>query len=72
MTTETINNTTATIQIQLPKCDLAFLRKLATNMGWTIPRKKRMTGIERAMEDVRQGRVTTYDSVDDFFKEMGI
>ena len=71
-TTQTVDGSVTTIYLELPKCDLAFLRKLAANMGWTIPQKRKMTGIERALEDVKQGRVTTYESVDDFFKEMGI
>lgn len=28
--------------------------------------------IEQAHEDMKQGRLKTYDSVDDFFKEMGL
>ena len=30
------------------------------------------TGYKEAMEDIRLGRVSTYDSVDQFFEEMGI
>ena len=29
-------------------------------------------GFREAMDDVTHGRVTTYDSVDDLFKELGI
>ena len=29
-------------------------------------------GYREAMDDVKNGRVTTYDSVDEFFKEMGL
>lgn len=29
-------------------------------------------GYREAMDDVKHGRVTTYDSVDDLFKELGI
>jgi hypothetical protein len=29
-------------------------------------------GFREAMDDVKHGRVTTYDSVDDLFKELGI
>ncbi len=28
--------------------------------------------IEQALDDARHGRVTTYNSVDEFFKEMGL
>ena len=29
-------------------------------------------GFREAMDDVKHGRVSTYDSVDDLFKELGI
>ena len=29
-------------------------------------------GFREAMDDIQYGRVTTYDSVDDLFKELGI
>ena len=29
-------------------------------------------GFREAMDDIKHGRVTTYDSVDDLFKELGI
>lgn len=29
-------------------------------------------GFREAMEDVRRGRVTLYDSLQDFYKEMGL
>ena len=31
-----------------------------------------MAGIEEAMEDIRHGRVTGYDSADDMFEKLGI
>ena len=68
----TVQNNIMTVPVEIPKCDLAFLRKLAANMGWTLPKRARKSGIEKAMDDVAAGRVTKYDSVDDFFKEMGI
>ncbi len=36
------------------------------------PSRKRKTGIDEALKDVKAGRVTHYDSVEDFFKEMGV
>lgn len=35
-------------------------------------RRKRKTGLDEALEDVKAGRVTHYSSVEDFFKEMGV
>ena len=31
-----------------------------------------MAGIEEAMDDIRHGRVTEYESADDMFEKMGI
>ena len=31
-----------------------------------------MAGIEEAMNDIRHGRVTGYDSADDMFEKLGI
>lgn len=33
---------------------------------------KAVRDIEQALDDVKHGRLKTYDSVDDFFKEMGL
>ena len=32
----------------------------------------RTASFKRAMDDVKHGRVTTYASLDDFYKEMGL
>ena len=34
------------------------------------PARKRKTGLDEALEDVKAGRVTHCESVEDFFKEM--
>lgn len=36
----------------------------------SVPRRKKLTGYERARLDVEQGRVYKYDSLDDFIKEI--
>lgn len=36
----------------------------------TIPRKKRMCGLDRALKDVEEGRVYHADSVEDMFKQI--
>lgn len=36
----------------------------------TVPRRKRLTGYEQARLDVKEGRVCSYDSLDDFIKEI--
>ena len=34
--------------------------------------QKSMSGIEEAMDDIRHGRVTEYESADDMFEKLGI
>ena len=34
--------------------------------------KRVMAGIEEAMDDIRHGRVTEYESADDMFEQLGI
>ena len=34
--------------------------------------KSKKCGLDEALEDVKEGRVSEYASVDDFFKEMGL
>ncbi len=63
-----------TLTITDPK-DVSLIKKLLAKFdGVTLTRKvaKRKTGIEEALDDVAAGRVSHYDSVDDFFKEMGL
>jgi len=36
----------------------------------SLPRRKRLTGYEQARLDVKEGRVLSYDSLDDFIKEI--
>lgn len=55
------------------KLAAAFLRRQSRNMGWQIttirtPRKK--GSLERAIEDVRAGRVYQADSVEDLMAQL--
>ena len=75
----------ATLVLQVPDESLVSKVKQACKMllGVTSvkvqkeakPKKYDITktaGFREAMDDVKHGRVTTYDSVDDLFKELGI
>ena len=35
-----------------------------------LPRRKKLTGYEQARLDVKEGRIYSYDSLDDFIKEI--
>lgn len=66
--------TQMTLTITDPK-DASLIRKLLAKFEGVYiskPSKKRKTGLDEALEDVAAGRVTRYDSVEDFFKEMGL
>ena len=45
-----------TVNVTLPQADLGFLRSFSKKMGWNV-RVKRMSGIEKGLEDIRTGNV---------------
>ncbi len=55
--------------VSLPNSDLSLLKSLSKKMGWTIRRKKK-TGIEKALDDVKAGRVYEAKSVEDLFEQL--
>ena len=56
------------------KSILPSLRKILSKLeGVTICKQKvRKTGIEKALGDVKEGRVITYNSKDELFKDLGL
>lgn len=36
----------------------------------TMPRKKRMCGLDRALKDVEEGRITRWNSVEEMFEAL--
>ena len=65
--------TMRTLQVTLPVADASFLRRQSRNMGWQVstvraPRKK--GSLERAIDDVRAGRVYQADSVEDLMAQL--
>ncbi len=66
------NNNIETLSLNIPKDDIKLLKDLVKKLGWKINRKKK-TGLEEAMDDIKHGRVYgPYDSVDEMFKSMGV
>ena len=67
-----------TFTISIPKVDRRRFKGIVKAMGWNIApvnRKEKFdvtktARFKEAMEDVKHGRVTRYDSVDDLFKEL--
>ena len=77
MQTESINETlmnTAVqkIDLEIPQVDLSFLRKLVKNMGWTMKKTttSKLSAYEQALDDVKHGRISEYNSLDEFIKEI--
>lgn len=77
----------ATIVLQVPDESLVSKVKQACKMlmgvasvrvqkPTTVQRKEyditKTAGFREALDDVKHGRVSSYDSVDDLFKELGI
>lgn len=61
------DNLMETVLVQLPKADLGFLKKLINRMGWHI---RKRSAYEQSLDDVRNGDVYEYKSVDDFFNDV--
>ena len=69
---KTIMQSTANIEnisISIPITDLSFLRTLSKKRGWTIKRQRK-SGIDRALDDIKAGRVYEARSVDDLFEQL--
>ncbi len=65
---------TITIQVENPSI-FAGLKKVLSSMNGVaiLPKvRKKKSGLEEALDDVRCGRVTTYKNVDDMFEKLGI
>ena len=67
-------NNTLTIQVE-DRNVMAGLKKVLNAMHGVVilpTRKQKMTGMQEAMDDIRKGRVTKYDSSDEMFKDLGL
>lgn len=62
-----LDNLTETVLLQLPKADLRLFYALIKKMGWRVQKRN---AYEQSLDDIRNGRVYEYDSVDDFFNDV--
>ena len=53
--------------LDVPSFDISRLKGIAKAMGWTIHRQ---TPVEKSLEEIAEGKVYTYNSLDDFIKEI--
>ena len=60
------------INVTLPAADMKFFKELVKKMGWTMKKTSspKMSGLDKALEDVEAGRVYKAKDVDDLFKQM--
>ena len=61
--------TTEQVLLSLPDVDLGFLRALSKKMGWQMKRQRK-SGLEKALDDVKAGRVYEAKSVDDLLDQL--
>ncbi len=57
------------VTILLPQDDVSLLRNLSKKMGWTIQRKRK-SGIEKGLEDIRKGNVHHAKNSEDLIKQI--
>ena len=65
------NNNIETLSLNIPKDDIKLLKDLVKKFGWKINRKKK-TGLEEAMDDIKHGGVHEIDDLDDYFRNFGV
>lgn len=57
-----------TLSVEIPQADLGFFEKLAEERGWKT--KTRKSGIEKALEDVKLGRLHHAKNADDLLEQI--
>ena len=57
------------VYLSIPQRDYRFVTTLSRKMGWTIHRERKC-GLDRAIEDVRAGRVYEASSVEDLMAQL--
>jgi len=58
--------TSENVMLSLPCGDMSLLRSLSKKMGW----KKRRSGIEKGLEDIRKGNVYHAKNSEDLIKQI--
>ena len=60
---------TENVMLSLPASDMSLLRSLSKKMGWTM-KKKRKSGIEKGLDDIRKGNVFQAKDSSDLIKQI--
>ena len=66
-----MNPTTSyqTVNLTLPNADVSFLRTLSKKMGWSV-RSERKSGIEKGLDDIRNGNLYHAKDSEDLLKQI--
>ena len=57
------------VTLSLPYGDLSLLRSLSRKMGWTM-RRQRKSGIEKGLDDIRNGNVYHAKNSEDLINQI--
>ena len=65
----TMNNQYERMTVHVPRVEARRFRTVVKALGFEIEKKN---AIDRALDDIEAGRVTTYASADAMYKALGI
>lgn len=65
----TINN--STFPVTIPDGEVKLFKQIAKKFGWNVGKRKK-TGMEEALEDIKAGRVYPIDDIDEYFRKFGV
>lgn len=71
MSTTTLNPNMEELRLILPSEDIKLFKDLVKKFGWKIGRKKK-SGMEEAMDDIKHGRVSEVGDIDEYFRKLGV
>ena len=57
------------VYVSLPNSDLNLLKTMSKKMDWSIKRQRK-SGIDKALDDIKAGRVFEAKSVEDLFEQL--
>ena len=57
------------IYLDVPRSEVRFARSLSRKMGWNVI-KPRKSGIQQALDDVKDGRVYEAKSIEDLMAQL--
>lgn len=56
--------------VNIPQSDTLFFKKLAKNMGWKLSDSSKLSGIDKGLKDIEEGRVYKAKNARDMVKQI--